>query len=66
MHRKEIEKLAGEVQAKGMTLIPLEIYFKKGMAKVSVGLAKGKNTEDRREEIKKRDTEREIRRAYSR
>ncbi len=64
MHRKEIERLNTEVQRQGMTLIPLEIYFKGGKAKVSVGLAKGKNDRDRREDIKKRDTEREIRRKF--
>ncbi len=64
MHRKEIERLNTEVQRQGMTLIPLEIYFKGGRAKVSVGLAKGKKEQDHREDIKKRDTEREIRRKY--
>lgn len=63
MHRREIDRLFGQVQTKGLTLIPLEIYFKRGKAKVAVGLAKGKKTEDRREEIKKRDVERDIRRA---
>lgn len=66
MHRREIDRLASQVQTKGLTLIPLELYFKQGLAKVSVGLAKGKKTEDRREELKKRDTEREIRRSVSR
>jgi SsrA-binding protein len=64
MHRKEIDRLAGEVQTQGLTLVPLELYFKHGLAKVSVGLAKGKKTEDRREEIKKRDIERDVRRQY--
>ena len=62
MHKKEIERLGGQVQTKGLALVPLEIYFKKGIAKVSVGLAKGKRAIDRRDEIKKREAEREIRR----
>ena len=63
MHRKEIEKLEGQVKVKGLALVPLELYFKRGIAKVAVGLAKGKKTWDRREEIKKREAEREIRRS---
>ncbi len=62
MHKKEIERLCKEIQLKGCTLVPLELYFKRGMVKVQVGLAKGKKTEDRREEIKKRDIDRQIRR----
>ncbi len=65
LHRKEIDKISSQVQMKGLTLIPLEIYFKGGVVKVSVGLAKGKKDEDRREEIKKRDVEREISRIRS-
>ncbi len=64
MHRSEITRLSMEAQRQGMTLIPLEIYFKNGRAKVTVGLAKGKKDQDRREDIKKRDTEREIRRKF--
>jgi SsrA-binding protein len=63
MHAKEIDRLSSEVQVKGLALIPLELYFKNGMAKVTVGLAKGKKSEDRREEIKKREADREISRA---
>ena len=62
MHRSEIDRLDSQAQAKGLTLIPLEIYFKNGIVKVTVGLAKGKKTADRREEIKKRESDREIRR----
>lgn len=65
MHRKEIDRLSSEVQTKRLALIPLEIYFKRGIAKVSVGLSKGKKTVDRREEIKKREVERTIRRGFS-
>ena len=55
-------KHGSQVQVKGLTLIPLELYFKNGKVKVTVGLAKGKKTADRREEIKKRESDREIRR----
>lgn len=65
MHRKEIEHLAGQTQSKNLTLVPLELYFKKGIAKVCVALAKGKKMADRREEIKKRETDREIRRSFT-
>ncbi|OGR82657.1 MAG: SsrA-binding protein [Elusimicrobia bacterium RIFCSPLOWO2_01_FULL_64_13] len=61
MHRDEIDRLEVQVRTKGAALIPLEIYFKKGYAKVSVGLGKGKKFRDRREEIKKRESERETR-----
>jgi SsrA-binding protein len=62
MHRREIERLGGQVAVKGLALVPLELYFKRGIVKVSIGLAKGKKTADRRDEIKKREAEREIRR----
>ena len=64
MHRKEIDRLSGQVQAKGLTMVPLELYLKKGKVKLGLGLVKGKKTEDRREELKKRDVERDIRREY--
>src|SRR3989344_3563235 len=63
LHRRQIDKISAETQTKGLALVPLELYFKNGRAKVTVGLAKGKRNEDRREEIKKRDVEREMRRA---
>ena len=63
MHRDEIRKLHDKTREKGLTLVPLEIYFSpKGMAKVMLGLGKGKNTVDKRETLKKRDVEREMRR----
>ena len=65
MHSQEIHRLSGEVQAKGLTLVPLELYFKKGIVKVSIGLAKGKKSADRREEIIKRELERSVRRNFS-
>jgi SsrA-binding protein len=65
MHRQEIRKLEGRVQEKGLTLVPLEIFFnKKGLIKVSLALAKGKLAPDQRDDIKKRDLEREARREF--
>jgi SsrA-binding protein len=60
LHRKEIEKLMAAVGRKGMTVVPLSLYFNdRGKAKVQLGLAKGKTGIDRRQDIKKRDWERE-------
>ncbi len=64
MHKKEILKLNNKVTLEGYTLIPLKIYFNKGKAKVLIGLCKGKKSYDKRETIKKRDTEREMRANY--
>lgn len=66
LHRQQIERLSSQVQLKGLTLVPLELYFKRGIAKVSVGLCKGKKTGDQREVIKKREAERDIRRNVDR
>ena len=64
LHRKEINKLLGKTQQQGLTLIPLRIYFsKRGLAKVELGLAKGKKQHDRRETIKTREASREMERA---
>jgi SsrA-binding protein len=64
LHKIEINKLLGKTQQKGLTLIPLRIYFsKRGYAKVELGLAKGKKLYDRRETIKTREAGREVRRA---
>jgi SsrA-binding protein len=63
MHRKEILRLFGRVQEKGLTLIPLRVYLKKNKAKVEIGLARGKKQYDKREAIAKRDSAREIQRA---
>jgi SsrA-binding protein len=63
MHREEIEKLRLKVSDKGLTLIPLKLYFNsKGKAKIELALAKGKKLHDKRESIKKRDVERDLRR----
>jgi len=59
LHKSEIKRLANELKVQGITLVPLKLYFKDGIAKVSVGLARGKKLYDKRETIKKRDLERE-------
>lgn len=64
MHKKEIKKLNNKITLEGYTLIPLKIYFIKGKAKVLIGLCKGKKNYDKRETIKKREVEREIRKNY--
>ena len=63
MHRREIERLIGAVEQKGLTLVPLELYFARGRAKVRLALGRGKKSHDRREDVKRRDAEREIARA---
>ena len=60
MHKKEIIKLNNKLALEGNTLVPLKLYFKNGRAKIELGLAKGKKLYDKREAIKKRDIEREI------
>lgn len=62
LHKKEIDKLAGETSQQGITIVPLKVYLKNGFAKVLLGVAKGKHEYDKRETIKRRDQEREIRR----
>jgi SsrA-binding protein len=63
MHRDEIRKLIGKTAEKGMTLVPLRMYFKSGRVKVAIGVAKGKKDYDKRETIKRRETDRETRAA---
>ena len=63
MHRDEIRKLIGKTTEKGMTLVTLRMDFSKGRVKVAIGLAKGKKDYDKRETIKRRETERETRAA---
>ena len=55
LHRREIEKLIGAVEQKGLTLVPLELYFKNGRAKVVIALGRGKKQHDKREDLKRRD-----------
>ena len=64
MHAREIRRLIGDVERKGLTLVPLELYFREGRAKVRMALAKGKQAHDRRDDIKKRDAERELARTF--
>ena len=59
LHRKEINKLMGRIAEKGYTLVPLQVYFKDGKAKVEIGLAKGKKLYDKRQDIAKKDQRRE-------
>ena len=63
MHRHEIRRLVGKVEEKGLTLVPLEIFFIRGYAKVKLALARGRKLHDKREELKRRDQDREARRA---
>src|SRR3984885_5264778 len=63
LHRDEIRKLIGKTVVKGMTLVPVRLYFKGGRVKVAVSLAKGKKEFDKRETIKQRETDRETRAA---
>jgi SsrA-binding protein len=63
MHRREIERLIGATQQKGLTLVPLELYFLKGRAKVALALGRGKKEHDKRQAIKQRIDAREVARA---
>src|SRR5690242_19340733 len=63
LHRKEIRKLIGAVERQGLTLVPLDLYFKRGVAKVTLALAKGKKLHDKRADDRRREDEREIARA---
>ena len=60
LHRREIRRLIGAVEREGLTLIPLELYFKHGIAKIALALAKGKKLHDKRDTEKQRDAEREM------
>jgi SsrA-binding protein len=66
LHRKEIDKLASSVNERGLTLVPLSLYFSDGKAKVELGLARGKRTYDKRQDLAKRDAAREVERALRR
>ncbi len=65
-HRAEIDRIEGKISQRGYTLVALKAYFKDGRVKIELGLARGKDTVDRREEIKKREGEREARAAMVR
>ncbi len=66
LHRREINKLAGRAVERGITLVPLSIYFKAGLAKVELAVARGRKTYDKREAIKKREAKRDMDRAFRR
>lgn len=63
LNAHEIKRLIGKTNIRGYTLVPLKIYFKKGVAKLELALAKGKKSHDKREDIKKRDAKREMEKA---
>jgi SsrA-binding protein len=63
LHKREIERLIGAIERQGLTLVPLELYFKHGIAKVAMALGKGKKAHDKREDAKAKDAQREIARA---
>lgn len=65
-HKREIRKLANETAKKGTTLVPLKMYFKDGWAKVLIGVGIGKGKSDKREDLKKREADRDIQRAMTR
>ncbi len=66
LHRGEIDRIAGTLAEKGLTLVPLQVYFKDGKAKVELGLARGKDTVDKRRTLRDREHQREIERATRR
>ena len=66
MHRAEIHRLMGKVKERGLTLVPLRLYFKGGRAKVEIALARGKRAYDKRETIRRRESDRELARAKRR
>ena len=64
LHSNEIAKIEGKLATKGLTLIPLEVYFKNGWAKVALGLAKGKTGADRRDDLRKKDARRDMEKSF--
>lgn len=64
LHKSEINKLIGKVQQKGLTLVPLKVYFKRGKAKLELALAKGKKLYDKRQDLAEKDAKREMDRAF--
>lgn len=63
LKRMEIKRLIGQSEQKGLTLVPLKLFLKRGLVKVEIGLCKGKELHDKRETIKRRESDREMRRA---
>jgi SsrA-binding protein len=66
LKRREIDRLASRVAERGLTIVPLALYFKDGKAKVQIGLGRGKKTYDKRQELARRDADREVARALGR
>ena len=66
LHKREIRRLIGGIEREGLTLVPLELYFKGGRAKVRLALARGKKLHDKRADSRRRDAEREMARAFRR
>ena len=66
LHRKEIDKLSSSIKERGLTLVPLSLYFKDGKVKIELGLARGKRTYDKRHDLAKRDAAREVERELRR
>ncbi|MFR7719482.1 MAG: SsrA-binding protein, partial [Lachnospiraceae bacterium] len=64
LHKKEINKMLGKIAEKGYTLVPLRVYFKGSLAKVEIGLAKGKKLYDKRQDIAKKDQRREAEKEF--
>ena len=65
LHKREVEKFAGKASQRGFTLVPLRMYFKNGLAKVELAVARGKQSHDKRQDQKKAEAQREIRRAMT-
>ena len=64
MHKDEIRKLTGKISEKGFTIVPLQVYFKDGRAKIEIGLARGKKLYDKRQDIAKKDQRREAEKEF--
>ena len=64
LHKKEIDKMFGKMKEQGITLVPLQVYFKGSLVKMEIGVAKGKKLYDKRQDIAKKDQKREVERDY--
>jgi SsrA-binding protein len=64
LHKSEILRLQGQVQTKGYTIMPLQVYFKKGLVKIEIGLARGKKLYDKRDDMARNDAKRDMERAF--
>lgn len=65
LHRREIDRLYGHVQVSGQTLVPLRIYFRRGIAKIEIGICRGKQFDDRRETLRRKEADRDAQRAMA-